>query len=180
MKKYLPDMVKNSCFIHFFLLAFITALPANGQFMNIQIDIEAEISTVVEQPLGLGTFVINSGQNTIELGDPGMGVFRINALRSQRILMTLEVPEYLQMEFGPESARIPIQLYAAFNNFGQDNWRTAQPFRTPLQEIIVESPLNNPQAVWSTVFIYVYGMFEIGSIPEGTYTGDIVLSIIYD
>jgi hypothetical protein len=109
-----------------------------------------------------------------------MGIFRIDALRTQKILMSLEVPEYLRQEFGPESARIPVELFAAFSNFGEENWRTAQPFRTPLQEIIIESPQDNPEAIWSSAYIYIYGMIDIGTIPEGVYTGDIVLSIIYE
>jgi hypothetical protein len=173
-------MDKSTVFIQIIFLALVLALPAKGQFMNFQIDIDAELSTTVERPLDFGTLIINSGPNTIELGDPRMGIFRIDALRTQRMLISLEVPDYLRMEFGPESARIPIEMYAAFSNFGEDNWRTAQPFRTPLQEIIVDSPQNNPDAIWSSAYIYIYGMIDIGTIPEGVYTGDIVLSIIYD
>jgi hypothetical protein len=173
-------MANSNCFILFLILAFFLVLPANGQFLNFQIDIEAELSTTVERPLDFGTLIINSGPNTIELGDPRMGIFRIDALRTQKILMSLEVPEYLRQEFGPESARIPVELFAAFSNFGEENWRTAQPFRTPLQEIIIESPQDNPEAIWSSAYIYIYGMIDIGTIPEGVYTGDIVLSIIYE
>jgi hypothetical protein len=71
----------------------LCAVPASAQFLNIQIDVDPEVETLVEQDLDFGQVVAGSGFQPIPPGSPSMGIFRIRALRTQRLLISLEADE---------------------------------------------------------------------------------------
>lgn len=109
-----------------------------------------------------------------------MGIFQVRALRTQRILISLESDQVLRHQDPNVEASIPIELSASFTNNGVEDYRTSEPFSSFTETIVLEGPPQNPTATWSSIFVYVYGGINIGNIPTGTYTGDVVLTVIYE
>lgn len=174
-------MNKSTWIITLLTLLFLLFLckPAIAQYVNVQIDIRAEVDADVRQPLDFGTMVSNSGIYRIEPGHPDMGVFAVRVIQAQSMLFHLELPAYL-VHSGPETdARIPISLEAAYTNFGEDDFSRALPMRTPYEEVVMSLP-DDPSHEWATAFIYLYGEIDIGDIPEGSYHGEIILNIEYE
>jgi hypothetical protein len=153
--------------------------PALAQYVNVQIDIRAEVDAEVRQPLDFGTMVSNSGIYRIEPGHPDMGVFAVRVIQAQSMLFNLELPEYLVHSQPESEARIPISLEAAYTNFGEDDFSRAVPMRIPYEEVVMFLP-DDPSHEWATAFIYLYGEIDIGDIPEGNYHGKIILNIEYE
>ena len=166
--------------VFFALLSIIWANHAQAQFLNIQIDVEPEVETLVDRSFNFGQIVIGSGFNEVPLGAPGMGIFQIRALRTQRILISLESDQVLRHEDPDVEASIPIELSASYSNNGVEDYRTSVPFSSLTENIVLEGPPQNPTATWSSIFVYVYGGINIGNIPTGTYTGEVVLTVIYE
>lgn len=153
--------------------------PATAQYVNVQIDIRAEVDADVRQPLDFGTMVSNSGTYRIEPGNPDMGVFAIRVMQAQSMLFNLQLPDSLVHTGTDTDARIPISLEAAYIGFGEDDFSRAIPMRTPYEEVVMSLP-DDPSHEWATAFIYLYGEIDIGDIPEGNYHGEIILNIEYE
>lgn len=164
------------------VILFVLLLPftVQAQFLNIQIDVEPEVETLVDRSFNFGQIVVGSGFNEVPLGAPGMGIFQIRALRTQRILISLESDETLRHTDPNVDASIPIELSASFTNNGVEDFRTSTPFSNFTENIVLEGPPQNPTATWSSIFVYVYGNINIGNIPTGIYEGDVVLTVIYE
>lgn len=148
--------------------------------MNIQIDIDPQIDTTVEQSLNFGQVVTGSGPVSINLGDSNMGIFKISALRSQRLLISLEHSSELRSVSSSNSATIPFDIEASFTDFGVNDYRQSSPLSSPLEEVFIEGPPANPNATWSSAYIYVYGSLDIGNIPNDIYVGEVQLTIVYE
>lgn len=166
----------------FSLLIFVLMLPTEtcAQFLNIQIDVEPSVDTVVEQRLDFGQMVAGSGVQEIPLGSPNMGVFHIRALRTQRMLISIDADPTLTHANPNINATIPMEIFANYTNDGIDNFRASNALSDQLEMIIVETPDNNPEAMWSGIYIYIYGSIDLRNVPLGTYSGVIVLTVVYE
>ncbi len=164
----------------FCVLAFVT--PVQAQFINLQLRVEPELSATVEQNLDFGTQVTNSGITQIRLGDVNMGVFSIRAIRTQNIYLSLQYPEALVNENAPSVAQIPMQLEMAYNNTGTNKVENAKvlPISGRLISIHENTAAESEKDIWKEMYIYVYGAIDVGNIPNGIYTADIILSVDYD
>ena len=172
--------VKHSIFL---ALLFVLVSPKlSAQFINLNINIEPELSVTVEQNLNFGTIVANSGLHTIPLGAINSGVYSIRAYHTQNIYITLNSPEFLINESSNSTDRIPITLNAAFNNSGVDNQKLA----ITLENNTGYFPVHNPSSsnlktdVWQALYLYMFGTIDVGNIANGTYSGLVVLFIEYD
>lgn len=153
---------------------------AISQFLDIQIDIEPEVETIVDRSLDFGQIVSGSGYQEIPLGSPGMGIFQIRALRTQRLLISLNADDELSHSDSDISQTIPIELNASYTQNGLDDYRSSVPLSSVLENIVIEGPPQNPTATWSSIFLYIYGGLNLGDVPPGTYTGQVTLTVIYE
>jgi len=167
-----------------YTLLIVCGLPllAQAQYINLQLKIEPELSATVEQDLNFGTQVTNSGRTEIQLGDVNMGVFSIKAFHTQNVYLNLNYPNSLSSANPDIDADIPIELNMAYNNSGNNNANNSSPVSPNGSFISIHeyTALESRNDVWKQMYIYVYGAIEIGNIPNGVYTGDIVLSVDYD
>ena len=179
LRSRLP-MTKRSVYI---LLLFLSLSPfARAQFINLQLKIEPELSATVEQDLDFGTLISNSGRTEIQLGDVNMGVFSIKAFHTQNVYLNLQYPDVLSNENPAVDDVIPIELNMSYNNTGNNNAVNSSPLSSNNGFVSVHenTELENRNDIWKQLYIYVYGAIEVGNIPNGVYTGDIVLSVDYD
>lgn len=140
---------------------------------------DPEVETTVNQSLDFGQLVTGAGVQEIPLGSPSMGIFQIRALNTQNLIITLDpVNELVHEELG-RMATIPLRLSASYTHNGVDNFRESIPLSGMLESIILEGPPQNPQAAWSSIYLYIYGSIDLGIVPAGIYTGQIVLTVIY-
>jgi hypothetical protein len=164
------------------MVALSLSFPIHAQFINLQLRIEPELSASVEQHLDFGTQVTNSGRTEIQLGDVNMGVFSIKAYYTQNVYLSMQYPVALVNNAMEDETKIPIQLHMAYNNSGKNTIKNAIPLPVAggLVSIHENTALQNKSDIWQEMFIYVYGTIDVGNIPNGVYTGDIVLSLDYD
>lgn len=179
---WLLTMIRRYFIIHLALILF--NVPLNAQFINIQIKIEPELSAVLEQELAFGDVVANSGVQNIELGDFNMGIFRIRAFYSQSIFVNLNVPNALESNNNFGDDQIPITLFSAFNNSGENNATNAIELNNnagyiPMTDNIFTQNTNQIR-YWQELYLYVYGYIDVGQVSDGFYEGDVVLSVTYD
>ncbi len=164
----------------FAILVFLIPGSIAAQFLNIQLDVEPEVETLVEQPLNFGEVITNSGRQVINLGDENMGIFRINALNAQHLILQLQSDEQLVHTDEEIEQAIPIEIEASFTNNGENDYRTSTQLDQNFSDITIEAPPQNPEAVWSAMYLYIYGSITIGDVPAGTYRGEIILTVIYE
>lgn len=162
-----------------FSLFFVNTLLA--QFINLQIQVESEISTTVEQNLNFGSLVTNVGQQSIDLGDVNMGIFSVRAFHTQNIFIELHTPDFLRHPNPAISENIPINLNVAYNNSGTNNSDRATPLEGNSGFVDMNpSVTNDENDIWKILYLYVYGYIDIGNIPNGEYTGSVQLVVGYD
>ncbi|MEQ8525862.1 hypothetical protein [Gracilimonas sp.] len=169
-------------FVYILLLVISLSPITKAQFINLQLKIEPELSATVEQDLDFGTLVTNSGRTEIQLGDVNMGVFSIRAFHTQNVYLNLQYPEVLRNENPAISDEIPLQLNMSYNNTGNNNAINSAPLTANSGFISIHdnTQLENRNDIWKQMYIYVYGAIEVGNIPNGVYTGEVVLSVDYD
>ena len=170
----------KSILLHIVFWIFLLPASVNGQFLNIQIDVEPEVDTRVEQSLDFGEIMTGEGLQQIQLGSPNMGIFHIRALRTQRLLVSLDADTELTHESSSINATVPIQLYANYTNDGVDNYLNSEEMGSTLETIVVEAPPHSPESVWSSMYLYIYGDIDMGNVPTGVYRGEVVLTVIYE
>lgn len=176
-----PNNIRNRAKRVSVLLALLlTTAPSllSAQFLNIQIEVEPEVEATVERSLNFGSILTNSGMINFPLGDPDIGVFGIRAVQTQRMLIEMDVPDYL--EHSELDARIPVGLELAVNRFGVNDPGSAVRITDENREVTVSTPPDQPAQEWSYAYLYVYGWIDVGTVPPGIYTGDVVLNIEYD
>ncbi|MFP8488587.1 hypothetical protein ACKGJO_05745 [Gracilimonas sp. Q87] len=164
------------------LLTTFATSTAFAQFINLRLTVEPELRASIIQPLDFGTQITNSGRTRIQLGDANMGIFSVRAYHTQNIYIELQYPDALENNEPGVEADIPLELGMAYNNSGTDNPQNSRPL--PLNKGLVSITQNTSieleNDVWKQMYIYVYGSIVIGNIPNGIYTGDIVLNLDYD
>lgn len=173
-------MIKIVTGISLLVLLLFQPDESSAQFLNIQIDVEPSVDTEVQQRLDFGQLISGSGLQEIPLGSPNMGVFHIRALRTQRMLISIDADPSLTHSNPNINTSIPMEIFANYTNDGIDNFRNSNALSDELEMIIVEAPDNNPDAVWSGIYIYIYGSIDLRNVPLGTYSGDIILTVVYE
>lgn len=176
-------MIRYSAYILLsFLISIIVTSATSAQFINLQLTVEPELRATVVQSLDFGTQITNSGRTEIQLGDANMGIFSVRAFHTQNIYIELQYPDALENNEPGVTAGIPLELGMAYNNSGSNNPQnsTTLPLNEGLVSITQNTTPELEAEVWKQMYIYVYGSIVIGNIPNGVYTGDIVLSLDYD
>lgn len=176
IKKY------SSYFFYFCTLCFSLLLctTSTAQYINIQIELEPELEAAVLSELNFGNIIVNSGAKKINLGDPSMGIFSINAINSQILRFELRSTNTLK-HLNPEiKAFIPIDLQAAYNNSGVNKPEEATPFNGENMYLQVNENARKDRFEWQTVYIYIYGFIDVGNVPNGIYEGELSLVIDYE
>ncbi len=175
-KKGLPGITLLILTLSFWLIPII----GFSQSLNVQIDVDPEVQTTVERNLDFGQVIAGMGLQSVLPGSNNMGVFRIRALRTQRVIIQMDADEVLMHENPDILDSIPIDLQAAYTNFGMDDFEFSTPLSDIGESVILETASNNPTSAWSSLYIYVFGNVEIGTVREGVYTGEVVLTVIYE
>lgn len=167
--------------IYLILLGLIT-IPAllQAQYINVQLEVTPEVDTQVLQPLDFGQLVAGTGRHRIEAGSPEMGIFYVRALHTQRLLLNLTTTDRLQNNDPAIDASIPIELQASYSNFDVDNYLQSTPMNNFLEDVVVGTAAHNQGSAWSGLYIYIFGNVNVGNVPPGTYSGEIILTVIYD
>lgn len=175
-------MIKSPLIIFTFVFFIGINLPANAQFVNLQITVEPELSATVEQDLDFGTLLTNSGRTNISLGDVKMGVFSIRAFHTQNIYLSLEYPQHLINSDTKIEDRIPLELSISYNNSGENLPANSKvlPDNEGFLTIHERTAASVRNDHWKELYLYIHGMIEVGNIAHGVYTGDIILSVDYD
>ncbi|MFU8811903.1 MAG: hypothetical protein ACNA78_02990 [Balneolaceae bacterium] len=168
-------------FLFGLLVLLIWLLPgaAGAQFLSVQLEIPAEVETLVDRPLQFGTVISGGGLRRIPLGSQDMGVFRLRILNTQQIIIELQPSEEFTSTSPNSTSAIPFQMDAAVT-VGVNNYRQSRPLHPGQNMVAIEQPaqLRNPE--WINAFVYIFGAIEVGDIPEGVYTGEIVLTVFYE
>lgn len=148
----------------------------NAQFIDLRLEIDSEITAQTERTLDFGTLSTNSGRRMIEFGSINMGIFSITGLENQMLLVTLDKPDALRHENPTVKDVIPLQLFARYG-YSFQNYQTSRPLPETISSIKVEP--NSDPSPWNTIYIFMYGSVDIGNVPQGTYSNQIVLSVEY-
>lgn len=173
-------MIKRLLTIVFAVLFCCLPVRTDAQFMNLQIEVEPELSVTVLQPLDFGTVVINSGITEVTPGDPSMGVFSIDAINTQQLLVSFEKPVALTTGNPGQTGSIPIEINASYIGYNDDSVQLSTPIRRNLESFTVSAAPGQASDIWARAFIYVYGSVDVQNIPEGQYTGELILNITYE
>ncbi|MFN1836112.1 hypothetical protein AB2B38_012680 [Balneola sp. MJW-20] len=162
------------------LLVLLLLLPLTGfsQFIDVNLNLQPQIIATVERPIRFGTVISGSGNYTIDLGDENMGIFSVEGLVGQEILVDVVTPTLLiDQSVDAGSSGIPISLQ--IRSGGDLN----NPFNSTLINtntpavIRIESEDENDPV--SKNYFYVTGNINVGPVPTGTYTGSVVLNVSY-
>jgi hypothetical protein len=154
--------------------------PATTQSLSIQLAVEPEVETLVDQSLDFGQLIAGTGIQQIPLGSPYMGVFQVRALNAQRLILSLDATDELLHEELGQLAAIPVNLQASFTSNSVDDYRQSTPMNSLFESVVLEGPPQNPDAVWSRIYLYIYGSINLGLVPPGVYRGEVVLTVIYE
>ncbi|PWN06944.1 DUF4402 domain-containing protein [Rhodohalobacter mucosus] len=162
------------------VLFLIIAGNSAAQSFTIELDVEPRVETTVNRSLDFGQIVAGTGFQQIPLGSPTMGVFQIRTLNAQNLIISLDPSsELVHQELG-RMASIPLNLQVNYTQNGVDDYRQSVPLTGFERYITLDPPPQNPQSAWTSVFLYVYGSIELGMVPSGVYTGEVVLSVVYE
>lgn len=177
MTKYqkILSLISNIFFL-VVILFFVSARTARAQFIDLQLDIDPKITAQTERPLNFGTLMTNSGRRMVELGSLNMGIFSITALENQMLLLTLDKPAELRHDNPAIDDIIPLELFSRYG-YSTQNYENSYPLPDATSSIKVEP--NSEPGPWNSIYIFMYGTIEIGDVPDGTYSNEIVLSVEY-
>jgi len=165
-----------SLFLGFFALLFLHPPILKAQFIDLNLDVEAEVTVHTEQSLNFGTLIANTGTHTVDLGNPNMGIFSIKALENQEILIELDEPDELQHNDPEIDDSIPLKLFARYGySFSRYQQSNLLPGRVA-NILMEENPAPGP---WNVLYLYIYGNIEVNDITDGVYTAQIVLNVEY-
>lgn len=176
--KHIRSISTHLIAIGFFVL-IITGTSV-AQSLNVQLDVEPQVETTVERDLDFGQVIGGIGTQSVMPGSPNMGIFRVRALRTQQLIIQLDADEELQHEDPDVLDSIPISLGASYTNFGMEEFDLSTPLNSLGESIVLETSRANPGSDWSSLYIYIFGDVDIGTIRDGLYTGEVVLTVIYE
>lgn len=139
--------------------------------------------------LDFGTVLRNGGLYQIQLSDPGVVVFSIQAEYDKDLFVTLSPPADLVLD---ASNTIPFTLRAAYANQGNNSIAQAKVIsgttaRFPVQARGDQPPGPPPTpkhegytTPTATAYLYIYGDIDVGNVSAGFYTGNIDISVSYE
>ena len=133
-------------------------LPASviSQNMSVQLDVNPQVETMVEQSLDFGQLITGSGFKEIPLGSPSMGIFQVRALRTQQLMISLDADSTLRHSNPAISDVIFMNLNANYTDNDVNDYRSSLPFSNIVETIVMQSPPHNPDAVWSSIYICIW------------------------
>ncbi|MDZ7715682.1 MAG: hypothetical protein U5J95_05655 [Balneolaceae bacterium] len=147
-----------------------------AQFIDLNLEIEPEVTIETQRSLTFGTVATNTGRHSVGLGDVNMGIFSIRALERQELIISMDKPNSLSHNNPAIGQTIPIELFARYG-FSYDNFRDSNILSGPTNNIVMEpDPESGP---WNTMYIFIYGAIEISNIPTGIYNTQVVLNVEY-
>ena len=169
-------------FFSVLIILSICPIFVNAQIIDIEIDVEPELTIEVEQELNFGTLTTNSGITRIGLDDLSLGIFKIRTYRTQSLTIELDYPDALSHSDPTIEDNIPLDRNIYYNNSGDD------PFDSKLlannygfiNMTNFASTTGANTDYWKDVFVYVTGAINIGNIPNGSYSGEALLIVSYD
>ena len=160
-----------------FLLFLSAVLPARGQTVRFNMEVQPELGVEVLQDLDFGTVVSNSGRQQIELGEVRMGVFKIKALATQSAVLSLQKPDTLMG--GQNGGHIPISIEAAYASEPR-NYTNIQSFTNNQLRVTLGDGNGRAESPnWENGYVYIYGSITVGEVPQGDYSGTLVLNVTY-
>lgn len=165
---------------HILLLFLLYPFAGYAQNMPIQLDVNPLVETLVEQSLDFGQVIAGSGFQEVPLGSPAMGIFKIRALRTQQLLISLDSDRELRHSNPEIDDVIPIQLNANYAGNGMNDYRTSSPLSGLMGNIAIGAPPQNPDAAWSSIYVYIFGGIDLDFVPAGVYRGEVTLTVIYE
>jgi hypothetical protein len=140
-------------------------------------DVQPELGVEVLQDLNFGTVVTNSGTHQIGLGNPQMGIFKIRALAEQSAILTLQKPDRLMHPDDQDTTNtVALNLDAAYAP-RLTNYQDYLPFAH--NELRITLGGENDEQVWDAGYVYIFGNIDVGDIAPGTYSGTLVLNVVY-
>lgn len=178
---YMLNMIKQLCFKCLLITAILVSgftVDPYGQSLQFSMEVQPELGIEVLQDLNFGTVITNSGTYKVALGDPQMGIFKIKAINTQQALLTLDKPGYLADQEN-ENQRIKVRLHAAYSRIPNE-YGSTQLFTD--DNLWVSLSPDTPMAfstTWENGYVYIYGDIEVEDIPQGVYSGTLVLNIEY-
>ncbi len=174
----ITQKVKNKLLVALLFALGWLILPrqVDAQFIDLQLEVDSEVTTSTEQPLDFGTLTTNTGRSAIGLGSINMGVFSISALENQVLLVTLDKPTELHHGNPAIDDVVPLELQARYG-YSSQNYQASYPLAETTTNIKVET--NPEPGPWNTIYLFIYGSVNIGNIPDGLYSNEIVLDVEY-
>ncbi|MDX1618952.1 MAG: hypothetical protein R3224_09210 [Balneolaceae bacterium] len=139
--------------------------------------------------LDFGTVLRNGGLYQIQLTDPEVVVFSIQAEYDKDLFVTLTPPAELVLD---ASNSIPFTLRAAYANQGNNNIAQAKIIsgntaRFPVQARGSRPPGPPPTpkhegytTPTATAYLYIYGDINVGNVSAGFYSGIIDITVSYE
>jgi len=157
-----------------FIFGFATTIRA--QFIDLNLNIDSKLTASTEQPLDFGTLATNSGRQAIDFGSLNMGIFSITALKNEILLINLNKPHELYHENPATKETIPIELLSRYG-YAEHNYQNT--YKLSNTSSIIKVNPNSEPGPWNTIYIFMYGSVNIGNVPDGVYSNDIVLNVEY-
>ena len=161
------------------LLGFIFG-KARAQNIQFSMDVQPELHTEVVRNLSFGTLIANSGKHNIPADNPRSGVFRIRGLKDHRILISLNMPDYLSHQSDMVNDRIPVQLMASYSSSSTPNTHSLKPVGKDPKALLLTDQNEQPDSsIWQSRFIYIYGSAIINNVKAGRYSQNLTLTVEY-
>jgi len=183
--------MKKIIFISWFILG---TLIANGHAQEVnfgQYATENIILTNVSSnsSLDFGNVLRNGGLYQIQLSDPEVVVFSIQAEYDKDVFVTLSPPPELVLD---ASNTIPFTLRAAYANKGNNSIAQAKIISGNTARFAVLERGSGPPGPpptpkhegyttpTATAYLYIYGDINVGNVSAGFYTANIDISVSYE
>lgn len=152
-----------------------------AQYIDLEITIESELSTSVEQNLDFGKYARNAGKVSIAFGDQNMGIVGIRALKNQNLFIEFIPPAVLKSVNSDNTYTVPVSLSIDYDNSGENNINNARPLKNNQEWIIILPDKNsNRNSHWKSIYLYIFGSLNIENIPEDIYEGYALLIVNYE
>lgn len=139
--------------------------------------------------LTFGQILQNEGLIQIQLSDPGVVVFSIEAEIDKDVFVTITAPPDIQID---PTNTIPFTMRAAYANKGNNNIGQAKLISGNTARFPVLARGNRPPGPpptpkhngyttpTATAYLYIYGDITVGDVAAGLYTGMIDISVSYE
>ena len=157
----------------------------NAQVIQFSVHVSSALTATKNQDMTFSEVFAGTGEVTINLGDPGMGIFEITGNEDMDVLIELTPPLNNELTHtGISSDVIPFTLKFAYANRGQNDINqavvvtsgTTARFQLRQRESgPAGKPPTPPSAAYTeteaTAYVYIYGSMIVNSIDGGNYTG---------